>query len=189
MRRLTGLMAVAALSIFLLACDNSTNRNETANTNTNANANLNANVARSPTPVANTNANRELTREEYERNKEQYQREAKGSGRTVGTGVNDGWLWVKTRFDLAAADDLRDSTINVDVDNAVVTLSGTVASPSQRTRAEQVAKSVDGVKSVRNQLKVVANTNANTANANANANHNANHNANANRNANKNANH
>jgi hyperosmotically inducible periplasmic protein len=190
MRRLSGLIAVAALSIFLLACDNSTNRNETANTNrnANANANLNANVERSPTPVANTNANRELTREQYERNKEQYQREAKGSGRTVGTGVNDGWLWVKTRFDLAAADDLRDSTINVDVDNAVVTLSGTVASASQKTRAEQVAKSVDGVKSVRNQLKVAANTNANTANANANANHNANHNANANRNANKNAN-
>lgn len=188
MRRLTGLIAVAALSMLLPACDNSTNRNETANTNANANTNLNANVQHTPTPVANTNANRELTREEYERNKEQYNREAKGSGRTIGTGVNDGWLWVKTRFDLAAADDLRDSTINVDVDNAVVTLSGTVASASQKTRAEQVAKTVEGVKSVRNQLKVAANTNANTANTNTNANHNANHNANANRNANKNAN-
>lgn len=184
MKRLTGLIAVAALSILLPACDNSANRNETANTN--ANANVNANVAHTPTPVANTNSNRALTREEYERNKEQYQREAKGSGRTIGTGVNDGWLWVKTRFDLAAADDLRDSTINVDVDNAVVTLSGTVASASQKTRAEQVAKTVEGVKSVKNQLKVAANTNANTANTNAN--HNANHNANANRNANKNAN-
>lgn len=185
MRRLTGLIAVAALSILLPACDNSGNRNETANTNTNANANLNANVANTPTPVANTNANRELTREQYERNKEQYQREAKGSGRTVGSGVNDGWLWVKTRFDLAAADDLRDSTINVDVDNAVVTLSGTVASAAQRTKAEQVAKAVEGVKSVKNQLKVAANTNANTANANANRNANRNANANRNRNANR----
>lgn len=185
MRRLTGLIAVAALSILLPACDNSANRNETANTNTNANANLNANVANTPTPVANTNANRELTREQYERNKEQYQREAKGSGRTVGSGVNDGWLWVKTRFDLAAADDLRDSTINVDVDNAVVTLSGTVASAAQRTKAEQVAKAVEGVKSVKNQLKVAANTNANTANANANRNANRNANANRNRNANR----
>ena len=73
--------------------------------------------------------------------KERYQREAKESGRTVGTGVNDGWLWVKTRFDLAAADDLRDSTINVDVDKDVVTLTGTVASAAQKTRAEAVAKS------------------------------------------------
>jgi osmotically-inducible protein OsmY len=71
---------------------------------------------------------------------------------------------VKARFDLAAADDLRDSTINVDVDNAVVTLTGTVASAAQKARAEAVAKSVEGVKSVKNQLKV------GTGNANANAN-------------------
>jgi hyperosmotically inducible protein len=77
---------------------------------------------------------------------------------------------VKTRFDLAAADDLRDSTINVDVDQAVVTLSGTVASAAQKTRAEQVAKAVEDVKSVRNQLKV--------APAGANANGNANRNVN-----------
>ena len=92
-------------------------------------------------------------------------------GRTVGTGLNDGWLWVKTRFDLAAADDLRDSTINVDVDNAVVTLSGTVATAAQSTKASQVAKAVEGVKGVKNMLKVSAgNTNAATANKNANKN-------------------
>ena len=178
-QRFIGLIAIAVLSLLLPGCDN------TANNNTNANANRNANLAASPTPaLANTNANtstgRAPTREEYERNKEQYNREAKQSGRTIGTGLNDGWLWVKARFDLAAANDLRDSTINVDVDNAVVTLSGTVPTAAQRTRAEQVAKAVDGVKSVRNQLKVSPSGNAN---ANANANHNAN------RNANRNANH
>jgi osmotically-inducible protein OsmY len=166
------------LSIVLPGCDNTANSNRAANANANANANL-----ASPTPVANanTNSNRALTREEYERNKERYQREAKQSGRTVGTGLNDGWLWVKTRFDLAAADDLRDSTINVDVDQAVVTLTGTVASAAQKTRAEAVAKSVDGVKSVKNMLKV----SAGNTNANANANRNANGNRNANRNANR----
>jgi osmotically-inducible protein OsmY len=164
-RRITGLIAFAALAIVFAGCDN------TANTNRAANANANATATATPTPaaVANTNSNRAPTREEYERNKERYQREAKQSGRTVGTGLNDGWLWVKTRFDLAAADDLRDSTINVDVDQAVVTLTGTVASAAQKTRAEAVAKSVEGVKSVKNQLKVAPSTNAN-ANANANAN-------------------
>ena len=188
-QRLLGLIAIAALSIILPACDNNGNNNANANANLNANRNANLAASPTPTPVANTNSNRAPTREEYERNKEQYQREAKGSGRTIGSGVNDGWLWVKTRFDLAAADDLRDSTINVDVDNAVVTLSGTVASAAQRTRAEQVAKAVDGVKSVRNQLKVSPSGNTN-ANANANANHNANANraAGTNRNANRNAN-
>jgi BON domain len=179
LRRITGLIALAALAFILPAC------NGTANNNANGNANLNANVHATPSPTATVNANtgtaesrRAPTREEYERDKERYNREAKESGRTVGTGLNDGWLWVKSRFDLAAADDLRDSTINVDVDNAVVTLSGTVASAAQKTKAEQVAKAVEGVKSVRNQLKVQANTNAN---ANANGNRNANRNGNANR--------
>ena len=170
--RIIGLFATVVISVSLLACDGTANNN--ANTN---NANHNANLAASPSPtaVANTNSNRPPTREEYERDKARYQREAKESGRTVGSGLNDGWLWVKARFDLAAADDLRDSTINVDVDNAVVTLTGTVASAAQKTRAEQVAKSVEGVKSVKNMLKVsTGNTNAN---ANANSSKNANSNA------------
>ena len=160
-RRITGLMAVAALAVLLPGCDNTANQNATVNRN----ANVNANATVTPTPIANTNANsnRAPTRAEYEANKERYNREAKESGRKVGTGANDTWLWIKTRFDLAAADDLRDSTINVDVDNDVVTLSGTVASAAQKTRAETVAKAVEGVKSVRNQLKVQS------GNANANA--------------------
>src|SRR5688572_9098299 len=172
-RRNKGLIALAALPIILAGCDGTANQNG----NVNANANANANRLASPSPTANANtgaqSRRAPTREEYERDKERYQREAKESGRTVGTGLNDGWLWVKTRFELAGADDLRDSTINVDVDNGVVTLSGTVASAAQRTRAEQVAKGVEDVKSVRNQLRVAsdnanANGNANTRRPNAN---------------------
>jgi hyperosmotically inducible protein len=159
--RITGLIAVAALAVVLPGCDNTANSNVT----TNRNANANAVATATPTPVANTNSNRAPTRSEYEANKERYNREAKESGRKVGAGANDTWLWIKTRFDLAAADDLRDSTINVDVDNDIVTLSGTVASAAQKTRAEAVAKAVEGVKSVRNQLKVVSGN----ANANANA--------------------
>jgi hypothetical protein len=175
LRRITGLIALAAFAIILPGCNGTANQNGNAN----GNANLNANVRATPSPTATVNANtgtaesrRAPTREEYERDKERYNREAKESGRTVGTGLNDGWLWVKTRFDLAAADDLRDSTINVDVDNAVVTLTGTVASAAQKARAEQVVKAAEGVKSVRNQLKVQA------GNANANANGNRNGNAN-----------
>jgi len=159
---ISGMIAIAAISLSSAACDGTANRN--ANTN-NSNARIIATPSPSPTPTAVAETRRAPTREEYERDRDRYNREARESGRTVGTGVNDGWLWVKTRFDLAAADDLRDSTINVDVDNAVVTLTGTVASAAQKTRAEQVAKSVTDVKSVRNQLKVVSdnsNANANT---------------------------
>jgi osmotically-inducible protein OsmY len=159
-RRIEGLLVLVALVVLIAGCDNTANENRTANAN--ANANVNANVPATSTPVTTANTNRRApTREEYEKDKDRYSREAKESGRTVGTGLNDGWLWVKARFDLAAADDLRDSTINVDVDKGVVTLSGTVASAAQKTRAEAVAKSVEGVTGVRNQLKVQA------ANANA----------------------
>lgn len=163
---------MAAFAVLSLACDQTTN----TNTNANVNANLNANLA---TPAVNANANantttgRAPTREEYERDRDRYAREARESGRTIGSGANDGWLWVKTRFELATADDLRDSTINVDVDNAVVTLSGTVASQTQKTRAQEVARAVEGVTNVRNNLTV------STGNTNANAN--GNRNANANR--------
>ena len=156
-RRIEGFLLVGALLVLVAGCDN-TNNNRAVN----ANANATATATPISTPVTSANNNRRApTREEYEANKERYNREAKESGRTVGTGLNDGWLWVKTRFDLAAADDLRDSTINVDVDKGVVTLTGTVASAAQKTRAEAVAKSVDGVTGVKNMLKVQA------ANANA----------------------
>ena len=166
-RRIEGILLLVALAMLVVGCGNGTNNNRTANAN--ANANANATATATPAAVANNNSNRRApTREEYERDKERYQREAREKGRTIGSGVNDGWLWVKTRFDLAAADDLRDSTIDVDVNNGVVTLSGTVASNSQKARAEQITTVVDGVRSVRNQLKV-ASGNAN-ANARANAN-------------------
>ena len=161
--RIRGLIAVAALAVVVGGCDRAANDNRTAN----ANANANANATATPPAVANANTNtrRAPTREEYERDKDRYSREAKESGRTIGTGLNDGWLWVKTRFELASADDLRDSTINVDVDKGVVTLTGTVASAAQKTRAEAVAKAVEDVTGVRNNLRVAADN----ANANANA--------------------
>lgn len=160
--RFAGFIALAALAFALAGCNPSTNDNTNVTVNANRPANANTAVANSN---ANTNSRKGITREDYEREKAKYQKEAKEAGRTIGTGLNDGWLWVKTRYDLAAADDLRDSTINVDLNNGVVTLTGTVASPAQKAKAEAVAKSVEGVTSVKNMLKVTANTTP-TANAN-----------------------
>ncbi len=169
--RFVAIIGIAALAFSLGGCNPTTNDNANANMAANANTRANTNMANenhNTNANANSNSRKALTREEYERDKERYQREAKQGGRTIGTGLNDGWLWVKTRFDLAAADDLRDSTINVDVSDGVVTLTGTVANAAQKTKAETIAKSVEGVKSVKNLLKVSANTNSNTANTNTN---------------------
>ena len=163
--KLSGIIATLALVFFLTGCSETANEN--ANANGNANVNANANTAAANNNVnANANTKQAPTRADYEKNKQTYSEEAKNLGRKIGAGLDDGWLWTKTRFDLAAADDLRDSTINVDVENGVVTLSGTVANAEQKAKAESVAKAVAGVKSVKNLLKVAANTNSNTANSN-----------------------
>src|SRR5918997_1732712 len=94
------------------------------------------------------------TREDYKKDEANYRAEARNAGSTIGQGLEDGWIHLKTRTALAAADDLRDSTINVDVDNNVVTLRGTVANAAQKTKAADEAKKVDGVKSVTNRLEI-----------------------------------
>lgn len=144
------------LMLGALGCDATVNTNN-ANANRAVNANLNANVNTNANASANTSGrsvNANITREEYEKDKDSFAAEAKRLGRTVGSGANDGWLWTKTRAVLATTDDLRDSTINVDVDNAVVTLSGSVTNQAQKTKAAEVARGVEGVKSVTNNLAI-----------------------------------
>lgn len=153
-------IAAGALSALTIGCDTTTNTNTNTNVATsNANANSNVHANANTNANVNTNANRRtvnanISRAEYEKDKESFSEEAKRLGRSIGTGTNDGWLWTKTRAVLATTDDLRDSTINVDVDNAVVTLSGTVATAAQKNKAAQVAKGVEGVKNVKNNLAV-----------------------------------
>jgi hyperosmotically inducible periplasmic protein len=169
--KLAAFIAGAALVALAAGCQTATNTNANANANTavvNANVNANANMNANANANANRrSANANITREEYERERQSWADEARRLGRTIGSGANDGWLWTKTRALLAAEDDLRDSTINVDVDNAAVTLTGTVANQAQKAKAERVAKGVEGVKSVKNNLTVSAGGNTN-ANRNAN---------------------
>ena len=136
----------------LTSCDMAANSN--ANVSTNVNANARASPSGTTVTSANANTGRAPTREEYERHADRYQREAKEAGRTIGSGANDGWLWVKVRFDLQAADDLRDSSIEVDVDHGVVTLTGEVTSKEQKVKAVQLVKQIEGVRSVRDALVV-----------------------------------
>ena len=152
-RTLAALLAVAALAI-TAACggDSNTNANR-ANTNAANRATPAATATPSPTPLR-PNAN--MTRAEYDREKARYDEEARRSGRTIGSGINDSWLWTKVRAQLLAADDLRESTINVDVSNEVVTLTGTVANGAQKIRAADIAKKTEDVKSVTNNLTVSA---------------------------------
>lgn len=158
MRRKNLIISVGMLltAMAFTACETTTptnaNRTNISN-NTAIVVNNNSNLVNAN--MTNTNArNSNVTREEYDKRRAEYEKE-KGSS-TIGQGVNDSWLWFKTKTALAAVNDLRDSTINVDVVNDVVTLKGTVGSAAQKTQAETTAKGIDGVKSVKNELKVSA---------------------------------
>ena len=163
------LLAGGALS-FAAACNGNDNANTNANANRAANANAVATATPAPTVAANTNKdNWNWNREDFNKNANDYRSRAKNSGETIGESIEDGWIHFKVRAALAAVDDLRDSTINVDVDNNVVTLRGTVPGADHKKKAEDAAKKVDGVKSVTNKLEVKADANKN-ANAPVNAN-------------------
>ena len=154
------LLAGAALS-FAAACDGNDNANTNANANRAANANAVATATATPTPANTNTVNWNTNREDFNKNANNYRAEAKNKGWSVGEGIEDGWIHFKVRAALAAVDDLRDSTINVDVDKNVVTLRGTVPGADHKKKAEDAAKKVDGVKSVSNKLEVKADANSN----------------------------
>lgn len=178
MKKLAILVALAALAA---GCSSTDNANSAANGNRavvgNANNANNANTANANNAnTANTNRrtyNANISEADYERDKARYSTEAREAGDTIGSGLKDGWLWTKTKGSLAAVDDLRDSTINVDVDNGVITLRGTVANAAQKAAAVKAANAIEGKTSVKDQLKVAADGGAANANANGAA-HNAN---------------
>jgi BON domain len=178
MKKLATLLALTALAAGCTASDNANTNTAARNGNTavvvNNNAN-NANAANANTTNANRRAyNANITEAEYEKEKARYGTEAKEAGDTIGSGLKDGWLWTKTKGALAAVDDLRDSTINVDVEDGVITLRGNVANAAQKAAAVKAANGIEGKKSVKDSLQIKADGAAANTNANANAAHNAN---------------
>ena len=71
--------------------------------------------------------------------------------------AHDATLTTKVKSALAADVGLRTLTgISVDSDGSTVTLKGSVDTAANKSRAEQVARGVDGVASVKNELTVSA---------------------------------
>jgi hyperosmotically inducible periplasmic protein len=84
-----------------------------------------------------------------------------GTGPSVTSDIKkdtqDSWLTTKVKSALAADVGLKTLTgINVDTAGSVVTLKGSVDTAANKSRAEQVARGVEGVSSVKNELAVQA---------------------------------
>ena len=78
----------------------------------------------------------------------------------TGRAIDDGWIKSKIYAQYLADWNtvLNDSDIDVDVDNNVVTLNGTVKTAEAKAKAVSIAKATDGVKSVKDNLRVGAGT-------------------------------
>jgi osmotically-inducible protein OsmY len=76
------------------------------------------------------------------------------TGRTFGQNIDDKSTVAAVKTKLAA-DKVRNLTwVHVDVTNGVVYLNGNAETPEEKTRAEEIARRVDGVKQVVNQIQV-----------------------------------
>jgi len=76
--------------------------------------------------------------------------------RKTGRAIDDGWIKSKIYAQYLADWNsvLDDSNIDVDVERNVVTLNGTVKSKEAKAKAVAIAKATDGVKNVRDNLKI-----------------------------------
>jgi len=100
---------------------------------------------------------RELSRNEYTEQMAREAREhARASGDTIGSSIDDAWIHTKITSKLIVDKDTPARKINVDVMNGVVTLRGEVNTPAAKAEAERIAKDTEGVKRIRDLLKVTA---------------------------------
>lgn len=72
----------------------------------------------------------------------------------AGEAITDAWITTKVNWFFVGEDVLEDSDINVDTNDHVVTLKGTVPSAAARARAKALAERTEGVKSVRDELVI-----------------------------------
>ena len=79
----------------------------------------------------------------------------KETAQAVKGAVSDSWLTSKTKIALFADERVKGREVRVETVSGQVFLRGKVDSDEAKTAAEEIAKGVDGVKSVKNDLQVV----------------------------------
>jgi hyperosmotically inducible protein len=80
---------------------------------------------------------------------------AKETTHEVKEAVSDSWVTSKTKIALFADDRVKGKDVRVETVNGEVFLRGKVDSDAAKTAAAEVAKGIEGVKSVKNDLQVV----------------------------------
>ena len=76
------------------------------------------------------------------------------TGKSTGRTIDDATITASVKSKLVAEKASNLTRVDVDTNNGTVYLNGTVDSPEQKARAEQLARQAQGVKSVVNNLQV-----------------------------------
>jgi osmotically-inducible protein OsmY len=80
---------------------------------------------------------------------------AKEAGRDTGDVLGDAGITSAVKTKMLADTDVSGLKIDVTTKDGVVTLAGNVSTPAEKRRAVQIARETKGVKSVKDQLKIV----------------------------------
>jgi osmotically-inducible protein OsmY len=81
-----------------------------------------------------------------------------GEATAESSDVSDAWLTAKVQSKYYIDSDVRGLDIDVTTENGVVTLTGSVETPQERRQAVALARNTEGVREVRDQLMVQADT-------------------------------
>lgn len=79
-------------------------------------------------------------------------------GRAEERNMSDSWITAKTKIALFADSRVKGSDISVATTDGAVTIRGKVDTDAAKQAAESIAKGIDGAKTVKNDLQVVAPT-------------------------------
>ena len=82
------------------------------------------------------------------------QKKAGDAADRAGEVISDAAITTAVKSKFLADSDVSGLKIDVDTTDGIVTLKGTVATPAEKRRAMEIAKETNGVKSVKDQLKV-----------------------------------
>ena len=73
---------------------------------------------------------------------------------STGAYVDDSWITTRVKADILSEPTLKVTQINVETYKSVVQLSGFVDNAASRTKAVEIARSVQGVTAVKNDLQL-----------------------------------
>jgi hyperosmotically inducible periplasmic protein len=98
----------------------------------------------------------EKAADKIEQKAEKAGEKARSAADKAGTASKDAWVTSKTKIAFFADERVSGRRINVETQNGVVSLRGKVATAEEKSAAEDIAKGIEGVKSVKNSLQIVA---------------------------------